>query len=86
MTFLVELIYSGEVNTCMCKRCRNMVNLSEQSLPKPILYTVLDLLIRLIDNDLPQYTSKPCFINHCYHMCGNKYYLYLLTVPLTVKL
>ena len=51
MIFLVELIYSGEVNTCMCKRCRNMVNFSEQSLPKPILYTVLDLLIRLMDNE-----------------------------------
>ena len=51
MTFLVELIYSGEVNNCMCKRCRNMVNFSEQSLPKPILYTVLDLLIRLMDNE-----------------------------------
>ena len=60
----------------MRNRCRNMVNLSEQSLPKPILYTVLDILIRLIDNE---YMSKPCFINHCYHMCGNKYYLYLLT-------
>ena len=64
-----------------------MVNLSEQSLPKPpILYTVLDILIRLIGRHLPQYMSKPCFINHCYHMCGNKYYLYLLTVLLTVKL
>ena len=28
-----------------------MVNLSEQSLPKPILYTVFDILIRLIDNE-----------------------------------
>ena len=51
MKFVVIQIYSREVNTCMCKRCRNMVNLSEQSLPKPILYTVLDILIRLIDNE-----------------------------------
>ena len=51
MRFLVIYIYSREINTCMCKQCRNMVNLSEQSLPKSILYTVLDILIRLIDNE-----------------------------------
>ena len=45
MRFLVIYIYSREVNTCMCKRCRNIVNLSEQSLPKPTLYTVLEILI-----------------------------------------
>ena len=33
----------------MCKPCRNVVNLNEQSSPKAILYTVIDIIIsRLI--------------------------------------
>ena len=39
-----------------------MVNLSEQSLPKPILYTVLDILIRLIDNEGGIYPNTQ--VNH----------------------
>ena len=35
----------------MCKPRRNLVNLSEQSLPKPILYTIIDIIIRLTDNE-----------------------------------
>ena len=42
MTVLV-IIYSRKVNTYMCKPYRNMVNLREQTSPKPILYTVTGL-------------------------------------------
>ena len=41
-----------------------MVKLGEQSSPKPILYTVIDTIIRLTDNKVA-FTPKPRFINQC---------------------
>ena len=41
-----------------------MVNLNEQSLPKPILNTVLDILIRLIDNEGGIYPNTWVPVSH----------------------
>ena len=38
-------------NNYMCKSRRNMVYLSEKSLPKPILYTLIDIIIRLVGSE-----------------------------------
>ena len=35
----------------MCKPRRNMVNFREKSLPKLILYTIIDIIIILIDSE-----------------------------------
>ena len=35
--FYAYRLYSTTVNISMCKSCSNMVNLSEKSLPKPML-------------------------------------------------